>query len=76
VEVIVEASALHARRGLAPRLSVAGDGDMRVGLEALSRQFGVADRIHWRGDVPDPTPLLQGCYIYVMAYVGAKPIQL
>jgi glycosyltransferase involved in cell wall biosynthesis len=43
---------------------------MRAGLEALCRQLGVADRIHWLGDVPDRTPLLQGCGIYVMAYVG------
>jgi glycosyltransferase involved in cell wall biosynthesis len=43
---------------------------MRAGLEALSRQLRVADRFHWLGDVPDPTPLLQDCDIYVMPNVG------
>jgi glycosyltransferase involved in cell wall biosynthesis len=70
LEVIVEACALLANRRVAARLFVAGDGDIRAGLEALSRQLGVADRIHWLGDVPDPTALLQGCDIYVMASVG------
>ncbi len=69
-QVIVQACALLAQRGVAARLFVAGDGDMRPELEALCRQLGVTDRIHWLGDVPDPTPLLQGCDIYVMASVG------
>jgi glycosyltransferase involved in cell wall biosynthesis len=69
-QVIVQACAALAQRGVAARLFVAGDGDMRAGLEALGRQLGVADRIHWLGDVPDPTPLFQGCDIYVIASVG------
>jgi len=58
MEVVVELSALLARRGVAERLLVAGEGDIRARLPGLSRQLAVAVRIHWLGDVPDSTPLL------------------
>ena len=70
LEVILQACALLAQRGVALQLFVAGDGDIRAGLEALSHRLEVADRIHWLGDVSDPTSLLQGSDIYVMASVG------
>lgn len=70
VHIILEAHALLAKRGVAARLLVAGDGDIRAGLEALGHQLEIADRIHWLGEVTDPTPLLQGSDIYIMATVG------
>jgi glycosyltransferase involved in cell wall biosynthesis len=70
VHVILRACAVLAKRGVAARLLVAGDGDMRTGLEALTLRLGIADRVHWLGNVADPTSLLQGSDIYVMATVG------
>jgi len=70
VQVIVQACALLANRGVAAQLFVAGDGDIRNELEALTHRLGIADRVHWLGNVTDPKSLLQGSDIYVMASVG------
>lgn len=70
VDVLVEASGQLAKRGVAVRLFVVGDGRMRAELEALSQKLGLADRIHWLGHVLDPIPVLQACDVFVMASVG------
>jgi glycosyltransferase involved in cell wall biosynthesis len=70
VDVIVEACGQLAKRGVALRLFVVGDGRMRAELEALSRKLGVADRVHWLGHILDPVPVLQACDIFIMASTG------
>lgn len=52
VDVLVEALALLPA-GLGARLELVGDGEQRPGLEKLARSLGVADRVDFRGYVPD-----------------------
>ena len=69
-QVLVEASRELAQRNVPARLFVAGDGDMLPDLKALARRLGVADRVHWLGNVSDPKTLLQASDIFVLASVG------
>jgi glycosyltransferase involved in cell wall biosynthesis len=69
-QVLVEACRELSRRHVAVRLLVAGDGEMKAELAALSSTLGVADRIHWLGHRADPARLLQGCDIFLLASVG------
>ena len=69
-QVLVEMCSELAQRKIPARLFVAGDGDMLSSLRAQSEQLGVADRIHWLGNVPDPKSLLQASDVFVLASVG------
>jgi glycosyltransferase involved in cell wall biosynthesis len=69
-QTIIQATGLLARRGIAVRLFVGGDGPLKSDLEQLAGELGVADRIHWLGHCPDPLPLLQASDIFVLASVG------
>ena len=69
-QVLVQTCRELARRNVRARLFVAGDGEMLPGLKELSRQLGVAERIHWLGNVPDPKSLLQASDIFVLASIG------
>ncbi len=69
-ETLVEASSILAQRGVAARLFVAGDGSMLPDLKELSSRLGVADRIHWLGFCSDPTNLMQGSDIFLLASVA------
>jgi glycosyltransferase involved in cell wall biosynthesis len=69
-ETLVEACAILARRGVAARLFVAGDGAMLEDLKTLSKQLGTEDRIHWLGFCRDPTDLMQASDVFLLASVG------
>lgn len=69
-QVLVEMCRELAARNVRARLFVAGDGEMLSGLRELSGQLGIADRIHWLGNVPDPKSLLQASDVFVLASVG------
>ena len=43
---------------------------MRPELEALAERLGIADCVHWLGNVPDPRLLLQASDIFLLASVG------
>ncbi len=49
LDVLVEALALLARDGLRPRLSIAGDGPERAGIEARIAELGLGPQITWLG---------------------------
>lgn len=69
-QVLVQTCSELARRNVPARLFVAGDGEMAAGLKELSSELGVAERIHWLGNVPDPRSLLQASDIFLLASVG------
>jgi glycosyltransferase involved in cell wall biosynthesis len=69
-QTIVEACGLLKERNIPAHLFVAGDGEMMAELQQLSRKLGIADRTHWLGLVPDPTPLLQASDLFILATVG------
>jgi glycosyltransferase involved in cell wall biosynthesis len=69
-QVLIEASRELVERNVPARLFVAGDGDMLPDLKALAKRLGVADRVHWLGNVSDPKTLLQASDIFVLASVG------
>jgi glycosyltransferase involved in cell wall biosynthesis len=69
-QVLVEACGKLAKRNVEARLFVAGDGEMLAGLKGLAEQLGVADRIHWLGNVAEPKTLLQASDIFLLASVG------
>ena len=69
-QVLVEACKELSDRSVPVRLFVAGGGDMLADLKALARTLGIADRVHWLGNVADPRSLLQASDIFVLASVG------
>lgn len=69
-QVLVAACKELEGRGVRARLFVAGGGEMLPDLQALAERLGVADRIHWLGNVPDPRVLLQASDIFLLASVG------
>jgi glycosyltransferase involved in cell wall biosynthesis len=70
IDVVIEACQQLAKRGVACRLLVIGEGRMRCEWEALAEKLGIADRIHWLGHVSDPIPILQGCDAFLMVSTG------
>ena len=46
---LLQAFATLRRRGVEADLALVGDGPLRVGLEALARELGIADRCHFTG---------------------------
>jgi glycosyltransferase involved in cell wall biosynthesis len=70
IDVVIEACQQLAKRGVACRLLVIGEGRMQCEWEALAEKLGIADRIHWLGHVPDPIPILQGCDAFLMVSMG------
>jgi len=68
--VLVEMCKELATRKVRARLFVAGDGEMLSSLQELGKQLGVADRIHWLGNVADPKSLLQASDVFVLSSVG------
>jgi glycosyltransferase involved in cell wall biosynthesis len=69
-ETLVEACKLLAKRAVAARLFVAGDGAMLCDLKELSKSLGVEDRIHWLGFCSDPTSLMQASDVFLLASVA------
>jgi glycogen synthase len=49
LDVLIEALHLLRQRGLRPQLSVAGDGDERVALQARVVELGLQDQVAWLG---------------------------
>lgn len=70
VKTIVHAFGEVVKRGVPARLFVAGTGPLEPDLMALSRQLGLADRIHWLGHLENPLPLFQASDIFTLASVG------
>lgn len=68
--VLVETFKELAERTVPATLFVAGDGDLLPDLKNLAERLGVAQRIHWLGNVTDPMTLLQASDIFLLASVG------
>lgn len=63
---------LHAARRLADRVPdlhwvLAGDGELRGVLEWLREQLGLADRVHFLGQVAEPEGLIAEADVFVMS---------
>lgn len=69
-QVLVEACKELRNRHVPARLLVAGDGEMLPDLKALAERLGIADCVHWLGNVADPKTLLQASDIFLLASVG------
>ena len=69
-EIIVQACGLLAQRGVKARLFVGGDGEMLEELKQLSRDLGIAHKVHWLGLVQDPLSLLQASDLFLLATMG------
>ena len=52
-DVLLQAAALLAAEGRAFDVQIAGDGPERRRLEGLAAELGVADRVHFLGEVPE-----------------------
>ncbi len=49
------------------RLVVVGDGPERLDLERLAAELGVAGRVHFTGQIPDPASLFAGFDIFALS---------
>ena len=70
VPVMVEACGLLARRGIAVRLFLCGEGPQRGELEQIARRFGITEWVHFLGHRPNVEKILQGSDIFVHSSVG------
>jgi glycosyltransferase involved in cell wall biosynthesis len=70
VPVTVEACGLLAQRGVPVRLFLCGKGPQRDDLEEIARRFGIKDRVHFLGHIPNVVKVLQGADIFVHASTG------
>jgi len=52
LDTLIEAVALLAQKGRAPRLELVGDGEARAGLEALVQRLGLSERVRFFGKMP------------------------
>ncbi|HSP95879.1 MAG TPA: glycosyltransferase family 4 protein [Candidatus Dormibacteraeota bacterium] len=66
IDVLLEALAALARRGLRPRLWVAGDGPERAALAAQGERHGVAAQVDWLGQRDDVGDLLAAADVFVL----------
>ena len=59
--------AIRAMRGIDARLLLVGDGPLRSSLEELARSLGVADRVHFIGNIHNHeiTPYYFACDVFV-----------
>jgi len=49
IDVVLESMKVLIDRGIDARLTLAGDGPQRSGLEALARRLGIGSRVRWTG---------------------------
>jgi len=63
---LLEATATLNRRGLATKLSIAGDGPEEGSLKALAGELGLLDRVMFLGHVKDLRPYLLGAHALAM----------
>lgn len=54
-------------RNLPLRWTLVGDGPERAALEALARERGVEDRVHFTGPIPSAGTLMKGFDLFAMA---------
>lgn len=59
-----------SRLALPATLLIIGEGPLRGALEAEAARLGVAERVHFVGNVPDPLPYYQACDIFVLPSVA------
>lgn len=68
VDLVIEAVARLAERGVETELQVGGAGDQLGSLQALARRLGVVDRVHFLGFVSDAKKLelLRTSWVHVL----------
>lgn len=65
-DVLLDALAALGKRGLRPRLWVAGDGPERAVLEAQAEHLGLAAQVDWLGQRDDVGDLLAAADVFVL----------
>jgi len=58
-DVVIRALQIVVQRGLDLRLAIAGEGPERGALEALSKELGLTQRVHFLGHVANVGPILR-----------------
>jgi len=67
VDLVLRATAEARRRGAPLRLLVAGDGELRPGLELLAAQLGLRDAVSFLGYVPDASAVAAAADLAILA---------
>lgn len=57
-------------------LVLAGEGDLRAGMEAHARDAGVGDRVRFLGSIPDPRPLIAASNATVLASTAVETFSM
>lgn len=57
----------YAASGIAPKLVIAGEGELRPVLEATAKECGVEDRVLMPGFIANPYPLMRNAQIFVLS---------
>jgi L-malate glycosyltransferase len=69
-EVILKACSLLAARGVAFRLFMCGDGELKPEMERLAARIGIASRVHWLGYLSQPEVFMRGWDLFLLASEG------
>jgi glycosyltransferase involved in cell wall biosynthesis len=57
----------YAASGVAPRLVIVGEGELRPLLEATAKECGVEDRVLMPGFIANPYPLMRNAQFFVLS---------
>ena len=66
VDVLLKAAAQAFEALPGWRLAIVGDGPLRAELQSLAENLGIAGRIDWIGQVPDPAPYLRQAKFFML----------
>jgi glycosyltransferase involved in cell wall biosynthesis len=64
---LLDAAALLRDRCASLRWAIAGEGELRAELEHRRERLGIAERMHFLGQLDDPLPLLAESDLFVMS---------
>jgi glycosyltransferase involved in cell wall biosynthesis len=65
--LLLDAYALASRQSALPYLVIAGDGPMRLELEAQARRLGIERQVHFTGHLRNPYPLIRHARLLLLS---------
>lgn len=66
IPILLEAACMVLQSHPHTRFTLAGDGPLRLQLEAEAERLGISEQVRFLGTVPDTRPLLAGCDLFVL----------
>jgi glycosyltransferase involved in cell wall biosynthesis len=68
--IMLEACGLLAQQGMPVRPVIAGTGELLEPMQQLAARLGLAEKVIWLGNYPQPEQLLQASDVFILPSVG------